>query len=152
MPSLWIEAQHMIANYSYTIGVAGTVVLRFISLKTSDHNSHYNDGIIGAIASQITSLACECLLSRLIRRRSKKTSKLRVTGLGAGNLPESGEFPAQRVSNPANVSIWWLHHEIRWKFCFAPIIILTDKTTFFTWHNGCSVLACANTCSRQCHG
>ena len=38
----------------------------------------------------------ECLLSRLIMRRSKKTSKLRVTGLCAGNSPETGEFPAQR--------------------------------------------------------
>ena len=52
----------------------------------------------------------ECLLSRLIRRRSKKTSKLRVTGLCAGNSPETGEFPAQRASNAENVSIWWRHH------------------------------------------
>ena len=29
----------------------------------------------------------ECLLNRLIRRRSKKTSKLRVTGLCVGNSP-----------------------------------------------------------------
>ena len=41
----------------------------------------------------------ECLLRRLIRRTSKKTSKLRVTGLCAGNSPETGEFPAQMVSN-----------------------------------------------------
>ena len=45
----------------------------------------------------------ECLLSRLIRRRSKKTSKLRVTGLCAGNSPEAGEFPAQRASNAENI-------------------------------------------------
>ena len=51
----------------------------------------------------------ECLLSRLIRRRSKKTSKLRVTGLSAGNSPETGEFPAQMASNAENVSIWWRH-------------------------------------------
>ena len=37
-----------------------------------------------------------CLLSRLIRLRSKKTSKLRVTGLCAGNSPETGQFPTQR--------------------------------------------------------
>ena len=36
----------------------------------------------------------DCLLSRLFRRRSKKTSKLRVTGLCAGNSPGTGEFPA----------------------------------------------------------
>ena len=35
------------------------------------------------------------LLNRLFRRRSKKTSKLRVTGLCAGNSPGTGEFPAQ---------------------------------------------------------
>ena len=37
----------------------------------------------------------DCLLSRLFRRRSKKTSKFRVTGLCAGILPGTGEFPAQ---------------------------------------------------------
>ena len=52
-----------------------------------------------------------CLLKRLFRRRSKKTSKLRVTGLCAANSPETGEFPAQRASNAENVSIWWRHHE-----------------------------------------
>ena len=52
----------------------------------------------------------ECLLSRLFGRRSKKTSKLRVTGLCAGNSPGTGEFPAQRTSNTENVSIWWRHH------------------------------------------
>ena len=52
----------------------------------------------------------ECLLYRLFRRRSKKTSKLRITGLCAGNSPVTGEFPAQRASNAENVSIWWRHH------------------------------------------
>ena len=52
-----------------------------------------------------------CLLNRLFGRRSKKTSKLRVTGLCAGNSPGTGEFPAQRASNAENVSLWWRHHE-----------------------------------------
>ena len=52
----------------------------------------------------------DCLLNRLFTRRSKKTSKLRVTGLCAGNSPETGEFPAQRASNAENGSIWWRHH------------------------------------------
>ena len=51
-----------------------------------------------------------CLLNRLFRRRGKKTSKLRVTGLCARNSPVTGEFPAQRTSNAENVSIWWGHH------------------------------------------
>ena len=54
----------------------------------------------------------DCLLKRLFRRRSKKTSKLRVTGLCEGNSPVTGEFPAQRASNAENVSIWWRHHGV----------------------------------------
>ena len=53
-----------------------------------------------------------CLINRLFRRRSKKTSKLRVVGLCAGNSPVTGEFPAQRASNAENVSIWWRHHVV----------------------------------------
>ena len=52
----------------------------------------------------------DCFLNCLFRRRSKKTSKLRVTGLCAGNSPGTGEFPAQMASNAENVSIWWRHH------------------------------------------
>ena len=55
-----------------------------------------------------------CLLNLLFRRRSKKTSKLRVTGLCAWNSPMAGEFPAQMASNAENVSIWWRHHDIWW--------------------------------------
>ena len=54
----------------------------------------------------------DCLLDCLFRRRSKKTSKLRVTGLCVGNWPGTGEFPAQMASNAENVSIWWRHHVI----------------------------------------
>ena len=36
----------------------------------------------------------DCLLNRLFR--SKKTSKLRVTGLCEGNPPVNGEIPAQK--------------------------------------------------------
>ena len=52
-----------------------------------------------------------CLLNRLFRLKSKITSKLRVTGLCAGNSPGTGEFPAQMASYAKNVSIWWRHHE-----------------------------------------
>ena len=52
----------------------------------------------------------DCLLNRLFRCRSKKTSKLCVTGLCVGNSQVAGEFPAQRASYAENVSIWWRHH------------------------------------------
>ena len=48
----------------------------------------------------------DCLLNRLFKRRSKKTSKLRVTGLCVGNSSGTGEFPAQIASNAENVSIF----------------------------------------------
>ena len=41
----------------------------------------------------------DCLIMRLFRRRSKKTSKVRVTGLCAVNSLETGEFPTQMASN-----------------------------------------------------
>ena len=56
----------------------------------------------------------DCLLNRLFRRRSKKTLKLRVTGLWVGMSGEfTGDqwFPAQMASNAENVSIGWRHHD-----------------------------------------
>ena len=52
-----------------------------------------------------------CLLNSLFVCRSKKTSKLRVSGLCVGNSPGTGGIPAQMASNVENVSIWWRHHE-----------------------------------------
>ena len=51
-----------------------------------------------------------CLINRLFGCKSKKTSKLYVTGFCAGNSPGTGEFPAQMASNAENVSIWCHHH------------------------------------------
>ena len=63
---------------------------------------------MSAMASQMTSLTI--VYSTIYLGRSKKTAKLRVTGLCEGNLPVTGEFPAQKVSNTEDVSIWWRHH------------------------------------------
>ena len=52
-----------------------------------------------------------CLLNRLLRPRSKKTPKLRVTGLCERNSPVTSEYPAQRASKTENVSIWWRHND-----------------------------------------
>ena len=70
----------------------------------------------------------DCLLKRLFRRRSKKTSKLRITGLCEGNSPGTGEFPAQRASNAEKISNWWRHHE-QWSWgCFASVFGATDPS------------------------
>ena len=57
----------------------------------------------------------DSLLKRLIRRISKKTSMLCVTGLCMGNSPATGEFPAQFASNAENVFIWWRHYKTNQK-------------------------------------
>ena len=72
----------------------------------------------------------DCLLNRLFRRRSKKTSKHRVTGLCVGNSPVTGEFPTQRASNAESVSIWWRHHG----YIDCPIIMT------LWWHISDSML------------
>ena len=65
----------------------------------------------------------DCLLNRLFRRRSKKTLKLRVTGLC---VPGTGEFPAQMASNPENVYIWWRHHVHREMPALLQLLIDND--------------------------
>ena len=66
---------------------------------------HYNRNVVS------NHLRFDCLFSRLLRCRSKKISKLRVTGLCVGNSPVIGEFPAQKASNAENASIGWRHHD-----------------------------------------
>ena len=58
----------------------------------------------------------DCLFNCLFRRRSKKTSKIRVTGLCVWGSPGTGEFPAQMASNAENVpfddvmiSLWHIY-------------------------------------------
>ena len=55
----------------------------------------------------------DCLPNRSFGHRSKKTSKLCVTGLCVENSPVTGEFPAQMASHAETVSIWWRHHDCR---------------------------------------
>ena len=71
--------------------------------------AHYDDLIMGAMASQITRLTV-IYSTVFFGCRSKKTSKFCVTGLCAGNSPGTREFPTQMANIAENVSIWWRHH------------------------------------------
>ena len=81
----------------------------------------------------------DCLLNRLIRRRSKKTSKLRVTGLCVGNSPGTGEFPAQMASNAEKLmtsSCIKIHTDkIHIQICFFVTFV-----QYSTWINEYRVL------------
>ena len=102
------------SNGSYHLtAIAGTTTpvpynsCLWISLDCRLLVSHYNHIECDGVSSRQPH---DCFLNRLFRRRSKKTSKLRVTDLCEGNSPVTGEFPAQRASNAENVSMWWRHH------------------------------------------
>ena len=69
---------------------------------------HYSDVIMGAIASQITSLTIvfSTVCSDADLRKHLSSASLAFVWEFTG----TGEFPAQMASNAGNVSIWWRHH------------------------------------------
>ena len=81
------------SNDNNSTGVSLSEILFSFMLKKS---------ILSAMHHQLH----DCLLNRLFRRRSNKTSKLRVIGLCAGNSPVTSEFPAQMASNEESFFIW----------------------------------------------
>ena len=110
--------QNMISNS--TIRVKQCTINGYVSVeKTSNHHFEWGNIIWNLYSlrwchNEHDSISKHqphyCLLKRLFGHRSKKTSKLHVTGLCVGNSPATGEFPAQMASNGENVSIWWCHH------------------------------------------
>ena len=104
-----VESLPILARKKYSNYAVGSVVLQW---RYNEHNGVSNHRRL------------DRLLKCLFRRRSKKTSKLSVTGLCAGNSPVTGEFPAQMASNAENVSIWWRRHG---KSSFTHDIDLVDE-------------------------
>ena len=90
-----------------------------------------------------------CLLSRLFRRRSKKTSKFCVTVLCVRNSPVTGEFPTQMASNAENVSMWWRHHGIRANYNHGRISLWVGDQ-FQTGDPGLSETPTTTHCGGQC--
>ena len=86
--------ESVIIVYSFQLGAPRNIFCKPSSRQIWGHLTH------------------DCLLSRSFRRRSKKTSKLCVTGLCEGNSTVTGEFPSQRASNAENASIWVRHNKI----------------------------------------
>ena len=84
--------------FFYGISCTGNVSSLSLRWRHNEHDSVSNDQRLDG------------LLNRLFRRWSKKTPKLRVTGLCDGNSPVTDEFPSQKASNGENVSIWLRNH------------------------------------------
>ena len=78
------------------------------------------------------------LLNRLFRRKSKKTSKLRVTGLCVGPVKSPHKGPVTRK----NVSIWWRPHDK------GPE---TQQTWLIDWLNIFIVSFLTSTSDKKCN-
>ena len=89
-----------------------------------------------------------CLLNNLVCRRSKKISKLRLTGICAGNSPVTGEFPAQMASNAEKVSIWWRHH-VHEITLISPRSWWVKNECYFCIHNNNTHLESWSICHRD---
>ena len=69
---------------------------------------HYNDAIMGTIASQITSLT---IVYSVVYSGSDQLKHQSSASLAfVRGIHRAGEFPARMASNAENVSIWWRHH------------------------------------------
>ena len=96
----------------------GVVPLNDLNIaKMPDQISHFCSGCTHSCCRQALHdyQPHDCLLNRLFRRRSKKTSKVSVTGLCEGNLSVTGW-----ANNAENVSIWWRHH-VSWQSHYDTI-------------------------------
>ena len=116
MPAIYTVMEHRLATviikrvYTRAVSTITVAVLIFVGALSAPSVVISLQWCHNGRASVSNHQPHDCLFNRLFRRRSKKTSKLRVTGLCAGNSPGTGEFPAQMASNAENVSIWWRHY------------------------------------------
>ena len=101
----WDDLMIRLRNYLFVAGKGEESKVTHIIIQTLlwRHNGRVN---------VLNHQPLHCLLNHSFRRRTNKTSMLRVTGLYAGKSPVSDEFPAQMASDAENVSIWWRHHDI----------------------------------------
>ena len=86
-------------NWYFVRGIYRSPTIPFFKSQ-----QHCSDVMMGAMASQITSLTI-VYSTVYSRRRSTWTSKPRVTALCGGNSSVTGEFPTQKASNAEYVSI-----------------------------------------------
>ena len=105
----------LMSTYIYIQGLTGFALNRTHSTHSRDEvhtllHLHYSYAIMRDGVSNHQRI--DCLLKHLFRRRSKKTTKLRVTGLCDNNSPMTSEFHTQMASNAENVSISWRHRGI----------------------------------------
>ena len=80
----FLNLQGVLGNFLVNILVHGKILSGTLQWRHNERNGVPNHRRL------------DCLLNRLFRRRSKKASKLRITGLCEGNPPVIGRFPHKR--------------------------------------------------------
>ena len=95
---LYIKCYPFFILFFFVTDAGTQMTLQRVIHKEHRDQKHNDDVIMSTMASQIISLT---IVHATVYswRRSKKTPKLRVTGLCDGNSPVTGKFPAQRASN-----------------------------------------------------
>ena len=104
-----------------------------------------SDVIMGAIASQITSLA---VVYSTVYTDSGRHWLL------CGEFTGTGEFHAQRASNAENVSIWWRHHDHIDIWLVSPQLSCNDTCQIWTLFDESNIQFCLvkNTHNRETNG
>ena len=103
--------------------------------------NHYDDVIMGAMASQISSLK---IVYSTVYSDADQIKHLRVTGLCAGKSPGIGEFPTQMASNAENISISWRHHVVGFQTSMAATTELCVTVAIPMMPHLCR-------CTKYCH-
>ena len=99
---------HVLPHYRYAVATLQQSCCPALTGLTSDTVPHYDDVIMGTMASQITSLTI--VYSTVYSDADQRNIKVPRHWPLCGEFAGTGEFPAQMASNAKNVSIWWRHH------------------------------------------
>ena len=102
----WDESIYPIPNFN---SCTTTIIYATAGYMAIGAWKHYIDAIMGAMASQITSLAIfySTVYSGADQRKHQGPRHWPL----CGEFTVTGEVPARRVSNAETISIWWSHHE-----------------------------------------
>ena len=113
----WLETVFITNNFAFFwyYHRFSTGVIDFIGI-------HYSDAVMSMMACQITNHAV--VYSTVYSGADQRKHQTRVTGLCEGNSPVTGEFPAQRASNPENVFISLRHHDFSDAYQIFPTEII----------------------------
>ena len=96
-------------SHSKPLSLPEILMTNSLKLLYITRHHHYNDVIMGTVASQITSLTI--VYSTVIQTEIKENIKAPCHWSLCGEFTGICEFPAQWASNAENVSIWWRHHD-----------------------------------------